>query len=131
MTCSSTDTGTYDGSPVCTTGVTSSGTVWLKVTTLITRQFSYSIGFNGIVNPGSAKSVSDVACHTCTTVSCGTYLESYSRIRLSFASVILSTGIEISSNSLVNGAEGVTLNYDVIIGNPFPALGIVYLTVPK
>jgi hypothetical protein len=132
ISCSTTDTGRYDGTPICSTGVDANNVVWIKVQTLITQQFSYLIAIDGIVNPKSAKSVADVACHTCTDTSCSSFIESYDRIRLQFNSVnLLTSAITVSGDSLVNGAEEVTIKYDIVIGNPLPALGIVYLHVPK
>jgi hypothetical protein len=72
-----------------------------------------------VVNPKSAKSLSDIECHTCSDVNCDSYKESSERNRLSFNPVVLAAAnVEIISDSLVNGAEKVTLSYEIILGNP-------------
>jgi hypothetical protein len=74
-----------------------------------------------------------VACRTCTDTNCDNFIETDDRIRITFESVTLdgTSEVTISSDSSVNGAESVTMKYDIVIGNPLTALGLVYLTMPK
>jgi hypothetical protein len=51
---------------------------------------------------------------------------------LQFTPMILdASNIEVSSSSVFNGAEKVTLTYKIILGNPLPPRSIVHLYLPK
>jgi hypothetical protein len=112
--------------------VNADGDSYITIKTLKPQQFSYSIDIDGIVNPGSGRSVSTIECATCKTTACDTFVEEYTRNRLSFSPITLpASNVEVVSDNMQNGAEKTTLSYEIIIGNPLLANGIVNMIIPK